>query len=151
MVARDVADHYLLEAQPAVVPEPLDHGVRAAYEELGLARTAIALGEDLVHLGVGRGVARCHEDVAPKHGAHRTPGARGSLAVEVELAQELVVDHILAGEPAVAERARALHRGRHRAGEPDLHGDARERAYAHAVEGEVASVKGHPLPREERA
>src|SRR5215470_14700710 len=38
MVARDVAHHHLLEAQPAIVPEPLDHGVRAAYEELGLAR-----------------------------------------------------------------------------------------------------------------
>src|SRR5215468_5909904 len=50
MVARDVAHHHLLEAQPAIVPEPLDHGVRAAYEELGLARAAIALGEDLVDL-----------------------------------------------------------------------------------------------------
>src|SRR5215472_626304 len=151
MVARDVAYHHLFEAQPAIVPESLDHRIRATHEELGLARAAIALGEDLVHFGARRGVARRHEDVPPQHGPGGALGACGRLAIDIELTHQFVVGHVLPGEPAVAVGARALHRGRHGAREPDLHGDARPRAHADAVEGEVAAAEAHALTREQPA
>ena len=146
-----MAHHDFLEAQFSVVPEPLDHRLRATHQQLGLARPAIAFGENAVDFRVRGGVGLRDEDVAAQEGPREPAGARRRLAIRVELADELVIGHVLAGEPAVAEGARAGDCGRHGAGEPELHRHAGARADPHPVQREIAPVKGHALSREKSA
>src|SRR5258705_12955297 len=98
MVADDVADHHVVEAERSVVAQLRDDGCRAPDEELVHARAAVALCEDALDDGLSLRVALADVDVAPQYRLRDATGVRGSVPVGLELGNELFARRVLAGE-----------------------------------------------------
>jgi hypothetical protein len=146
-----VPHHHGVEAHRAVAAERLDDRGRAAHQQLVEAGAAVALGQDGADDGARFLIGGSDVDIAAQYRPGRAPGPRGGVAVEIQLAAQVLVRGVLAGEPGVAEPAGALGGGRHGAAEPDLDRDARQRADRRALQREVTAAVSDALAGQQRA